>query len=167
MGIGTQTQTSNFVKLFNTLMAQNILNLTDKQIYDLISYFAIFFVIQLHISIMYIDAFIILFAVFVSYFVTVNELSSCFSNHDYPIVALMAGKACRLQLKPRPTVANSCTNQCEWHRLQMEVIFFFNLGFVPGLPLCWTRTIWYDAYLRSNANQTWIKHELIWCSEMQ
>ena len=26
-------------------------------------------------------------------------------------------------LSPRPTVANSCTNQCEWHRLQMEAIF--------------------------------------------
>ena len=26
-------------------------------------------------------------------------------------------------LKPYPTVANSCTNQCEWHRLRMETIF--------------------------------------------
>ena len=26
-------------------------------------------------------------------------------------------------LSPRPTVANSCTNQCEWHRLRMEAIF--------------------------------------------
>ena len=24
---------------------------------------------------------------------------------------------------PCPTVANSCTNQCEWHRLRMEAIF--------------------------------------------
>ena len=26
-------------------------------------------------------------------------------------------------LSPRPTVANSCRNQCEWHRLRMEAIF--------------------------------------------
>ena len=45
--------------------------------------------------------------------------------------------------------------------------FLKNLGFVPGLPLCRTRTIWYDDYLRINANQTRIKHELIRCSEMQ
>ena len=43
--------------------------------------------------------------------------------------------------------------------------FLKNLGFVPGLPLCRTRTIWYDDYLRSNANQTQIKHKLIWCSK--
>ena len=71
-------------------------------------------------------------------------------------------------LSLRPTVANSCTNQCKWHRLWMEAIFFLQiLGFVPGLPLCRTRTIWYDDYLRINANQTQIKHELIRCSEMQ
>ena len=28
-----------------------------------------------------------------------------------------------VHLSPRPTVANSCTNQCEWHRLRMEAIF--------------------------------------------
>ena len=26
-------------------------------------------------------------------------------------------------LRPHPTVVNSCTNQCEWYRLQMEAIF--------------------------------------------
>ena len=30
--------------------------------------------------------------------------------------------ACNL-LSPRPTVANSYTNQCEWHRLRMQAIF--------------------------------------------
>ena len=71
-------------------------------------------------------------------------------------------------LSPRPAVANSCMNQCEWHRLRMESDFFLqNLGFIPGIPLCRTRTIWYDDYLLINANQTRIKHELIRCSEMQ
>ena len=45
--------------------------------------------------------------------------------------------------------------------------FLKHLGFVPGLPLRRTRTIWYDGDLRINANQTRIKHELIRCSEMQ
>ena len=51
---------------------------------------------------------------------------------------------------------------CEWGDF-----FLKNLGFVPGLLLCRTRKIWYDDYLRINANQTQIKHELIRCSEMQ
>ena len=45
--------------------------------------------------------------------------------------------------------------------------FLKNLGFVLGLPLCRTGTIWYDDYLRINASQTRIKHEMIRCSEMQ
>ena len=45
--------------------------------------------------------------------------------------------------------------------------FLKNLGFVPSLPLCRSRTIWCDDYLRINANQTWIKHELIRCNKMQ
>ena len=69
---------------------------------------------------------------------------------------------------PRPTVANSCTNQCEWHRLRMEAIFFLkNLGFVPGLPLCRTRTIWYDDYLqiRHELNKNW--YDAVRCNKMQ
>ena len=52
--------------------------------------------------------------------------------------------------------------------------FLKHLGFVPGLPLCRTRTIWYDDYLRINANQTRITHELhtnwydaVRCNKMQ
>ena len=30
---------------------------------------------------------------------------------------------CSSDLSPRPTVANSYTNQCEWHRLRMEATF--------------------------------------------
>ena len=42
--------------------------------------------------------------------------------------------------------------------------FLKNMGFVPDLPLCRTKTIWYDDYLQINANQTRIKHELVRCS---
>ena len=67
-------------------------------------------------------------------------------------------------LSPRPTVANSCANQCEWHRLRMEAIFAIKF---------WVRTS-STSLLNQNdvirwlfANQTRIKHKLIWCSEMQ
>ena len=33
------------------------------------------------------------------------------------------GHGTGILLSPRPTVANSCTNQCEWDRLRMEAIF--------------------------------------------
>ena len=50
----------------------------------------------------------------------------------------------------------------------MEAIFFLkNLGFVPGLPLCQTRTIWYDDYLRirHELNTKW--YDAVRCNKMQ
>ena len=48
--------------------------------------------------------------------------------------------------------------------------FLKNLGFVPGLPLCWTGKIWYDDYLRINANQTRLNtnwYDAVRCNKMQ
>ena len=76
-------------------------------------------------------------------------------------------KCCK-PLSPRPTVVNSCANQYEWHSLRMEVIFFLkNLEFIPGLPLCRTRTIWYDDYLRirHELNTNW--HDAVRCNKTQ
>ena len=41
----------------------------------------------------------------------------------YDVIVMVNSLITCLWWSPRPTVANSCTNQCEWHRLRMEAIF--------------------------------------------
>ena len=48
--------------------------------------------------------------------------------------------------------------------------FLKNLGFAPGLPLCRTRTIWYDDYcesmrIRHELNTNW--YDAVRCNKMQ
>ena len=67
-------------------------------------------------------------------------------------------------LSPRPTVANSCTNQCEWHRLRMEAIFSLKIWDSYRVYL-YAEPEWFDAMIICESMR--IRHELIRCSEMQ
>ena len=45
--------------------------------------------------------------------------------------------------------------------------FLKKLGFVPGLPLCRTRTIWYDDYLRIRHELSTNWYDAVRCNKMQ
>ena len=45
--------------------------------------------------------------------------------------------------------------------------FLKNLGFVPGLPLCRTRMIWYDDYLRIRHELSTNWYDAVRCNKMQ
>ena len=73
------------------------------------------------------------------------------------------------QLSHRPTVANSCTNQYEWHRLRMEAIFSLkNWGsyrvYLYAEPERFDTMIICESM---RIRHEFTKHELIRCSEMQ
>ena len=74
-------------------------------------------------------------------------------------------------LSPRPTVANSCTNQCEWHRLRMEAIFSLRIWGSYRVYLCTeperfeTMIICESMRIRHELNTNW--YDAVRCNEMQ
>ena len=69
-------------------------------------------------------------------FYSISQLIKNESCNYLEILAVLAISVCNtmpkvcLCISPRPTVANSCTNQCEWHRMRIEAIFSFKkIGF--------------------------------------
>ena len=74
-------------------------------------------------------------------------------------------------LSPRPTVANSCTNQCEWHRLRMEAIFSLKIWGSYRVYL-YAEPEWFDTmiicesmWIRREWNTNW--YDAVRCNNMQ
>ena len=83
----------------------------------------------------------------------------------------MAAILSRGRLSPRPTVANSCTNQCEWHGLRMEVIFSLKIWGSHQVYLCAeperfdTMIICESMRIRHELNTNWF--DAVRCKKMQ
>ena len=77
----------------------------------------------------------------------------------------------RCILSPRPTVANSCTNQCEWHRLRMEAIFSLKIWgsyrvYLYAEPERFdTMIICESMRIRHKLNTNW--YDAVRCNKMQ
>ena len=111
-----------------------------------------------------------------------KDLVSCYKRWKIGNVVLEAGRVAwgkaptlRMQalilIKPPSTVAKSCTNQCEWHRLRMEAIFSLKIGGSYRVYLCAepgrfdTMIICKSMRIRHELYQNW--YDAVRCDKMQ
>ena len=84
---------------------------------------------------------------------------------------MVAGVVVVCLLSPRPTVGNSCMNQCEWHSLRMEAILSLKIWGSYRVYL-YAGPEWFDTMIICKT--IWIRHELntnwydaVRCNKMQ
>ena len=111
-------------------------------------------------------------------FYSISQLIKNESCNNLEILAVLAISVCHtmpkvcLCISLRPTVANSCTNQCEWHRLRMEAIFSFEKKWVSHRVYLYAKPERFDTMIicesmriRHELNTNW--YDAVRCNKMQ
>ena len=75
-----------------------------------------------------------------------------------------------MTLTPCPTVANSCTNQCEWHRLRLEAIFPLKIWdlyqiYLYAEPERFDTIVCKSMRIRHKLNMNW--YDAVRCNKMK